>query len=124
VQTESSGQQASGFILKPNYPNPFNPDTNIPFVLEEELFEDGQPVVVSMEIFNVLAQPIAQPVALNHPMGPDAKMESLRYTAPGEYEAHWNGEDIHGRQVASGRYFLRVTLNGQLRAIMSMFVTK
>lgn len=57
VGSGSSGQQ--DFEIKPNYPNPFNPETTIPFVLSERLFEDGRPVVVSIRIYNLLKQPVA-----------------------------------------------------------------
>ena len=57
-----SGKSTSGFSLQPNYPNPFNPETTIPFVLEEGLFASGRPVVLSVRIYNLLRQPIAQPV--------------------------------------------------------------
>ena len=121
--TGSTESPPGGFRLLPNRPNPFNPETTIPFVLDEALFEEGRPVVVSMRIFNVLSQPVAQPVALNHPLGPDAVMESIQYTAPGMYEAFWDGRDTAGRQVASGVYILQLTVNGRPDHLR-MFVAK
>lgn len=118
----SSGQQ--GVELRPNYPNPFNPETTIPFVLSEELFEDGRPVVVSIRIYNLLKQPVASPVALRHPAGEGVPLLNLEYTRPGEYEAFWDGRDSSGRQVASGPYWCQITVPGHPPRIMRMFVTK
>ena len=102
-----------GFDLEQNYPNPFNPETTIPFSLSEELFADGGPVVVSLRIFNLLSQPVAFPVALTHPAGPGVEVRNLEYTQPGRQEAFWDGTDQSGRQVASGIYFMQLTVNGQ-----------
>lgn len=102
-----------GFELEQNYPNPFNPETTIPFTLGEELFAGGGPVVVSLRIFNLLSQPVAVPVALSHPAGAGVEVRNLEYTQPGRHEAFWDGTDQSGRQVASGIYFMQLTVNGQ-----------
>ena len=119
----SSGQQENGFQLGQNYPNPFNPETKIPFVLNDELFDDGQPVMVSVRIFNVLRQFVAAPTALGHPRGEGVPLEQLEFDFPGRYEAYWDGRDASGNQVASGVYFVQLTVNGRSQ-VMKMFVTK
>jgi hypothetical protein len=119
----SGGKQDSGFILEQNYPNPFNPETKIPFVLFEDLFVDGKPVVVSVRIFNVLQQFITAPTALAHPHGEGVPVLELEYTFPGRYEAYWDGRDERGRQVASGVYFVQLTVNGKTQ-FLRMYVTK
>ncbi|MEJ2541128.1 MAG: hypothetical protein P8188_14355 [Gemmatimonadota bacterium] len=119
----ASPGETSGFQLEQNYPNPFNPETRIPFVLGPDLFESGQPVVVSMRVYNLLQQPIAVPVALRHPSGDRTPMVQLAYTAPGRYEAFWDGHDFAGNQVASGPYFVQITVNGVSKH-MRMFVSK
>lgn len=115
--------QANGFELEQNYPNPFNPETRIPFTLGEDLFVDGRPPVVSLRIFNLLQQVVASPVALGHPAGDGVPVLQLEYTMPGRYEAFWDGTDASGRQVASGIYFMQLTVNG-VSTTRKMYVLK
>lgn len=118
----SSGQE-SGFELLQNRPNPFNPETTIPFVLNEGLFVDGRPAVVSMRIFNLLQQFVASPVALGHSSGEGLELIQLEYSQPGTYSAFWDGTDQSGRQVASGVYWMQLTVNG-MSALKKMYVLK
>ena len=119
----TSSGQANGFQLEQNYPNPFNPETKIPFVLAEELFVDGRPVVVSLRIFNLLQQMVAVPVALWHASGEGVQVQQLDYYQPGRFEAFWDGNDLSGRQVASGIYFMQLTVNGVSKT-RKMYVLK
>jgi hypothetical protein len=112
-----------GFDLEQNYPNPFNPETTIPFTLGDDLFASGRPVVVSVRIFNLLGQPVAHPVALQHPAGAGVELSGLEYTQPGRHEAFWDGTDQSGRQVSSGIYFMQLTVNGQ-SVTRKMYVLK
>ncbi len=121
--TGQDEQESGGFILEQNYPNPFNPETRIPFVLNEELFADGRPVVVSMRIFNLIRQPVAVPQALNHPMGQGVLLTQLEYDRPGRHEAFWDGRDFGGATVASGIYWVQLTVNGISKA-KKIIVTK
>ena len=116
-------QQESGFKLGQNYPNPFNPTTRIPFELSEDLFVEGKTAVVSLRIYNMLQQFVAAPTALNHPSGDGTPLINLEYLQPGRHEAYWDGHDISGRQVASGIYFVQLTVNGKI-AVMKMWVAK
>ena len=118
-----SSRQASGFELQQNYPNPFNPETTIPFVLHEDLFVDGRSAVVSVRIFDLLQQLVASPVALGHSSGEGAELIQLEYSQPGTYEAFWDGTDQAGRQVASGIYFIQLTVNG-IGKLGKMYVLK
>ena len=115
--------RANGFQLEQNYPNPFNPETTIPFTLGEELFVDGGPVVVSIRIYNILQQLVSFPVAMGHPAGPGRSMDQVEYTQPGRYEAFWDGTDLSGRQVASGIYFMQLTVDGRSQ-MRKMYVLK
>ncbi len=119
----STGEPTSGFQLEQNYPNPFNPETKIPFVLQEDLFAQGRPVVVSIRIYNLLSQVVAVPTALRHPMGEGVPVMNLEYPRPGRWEAYWDGRDQNGRQVASGIYFMQLTVNGVSKT-RKMYVAK
>ena len=113
----------AGFRLEQNYPNPFNPETRIPFQLSESLFADGEPVVVSIRIYNILQQFVAAPVALGFGEGAGLPTLQLEYRSPGRYEAYWDGRDRNGDQVASGVYIVQMLVNGRT-AWRKMFVTK
>ena len=120
---EGAGDQDLGFRLGQNYPNPFNPETRIPFELLEPLFETGEPVTVSIRIFNILQQFVAAPVALGFMGGDGLPMMQLEYTSPGRYEAYWDGRDRNGNLVASGVYFVQMLVNGHT-TWRKMFVAK
>lgn len=127
AQNTGSGGSAAGqersFQLEQNYPNPFNPSTRIPFYLGEPLFETGNPVAVSVRIYNVLQQLVAIPVALDHAEGSGAPVDGLVYASPGRKEAYWNGRDRNGRKVASGIYYVQLVVNGESR-VRKMVVAK
>ena len=117
-------RQANGFELNRNYPNPFNPETTIPFTLGEELFVDGRSAVVSIRIFNILTQLVAYPMALGHPTGEGVEVDQLEYARPGRFEAFWDGTDQMGRQVGSGIYLMQLTVNGLKPVSRKMYVLK
>lgn len=119
---QPTGQEEVAFRLEQNYPNPFNPDTRIPFYLSPQLFADGKPVVVTIRVYNVLQQLVAVPTALQHQGGP-VPVDRLEYAGPGRYEAYWDGMDQSGQKVASGVYFVQLTVNGRSQ-VRKMFVTK
>lgn len=73
--------------LKGNYPNPFNPQTNISFTL-------ANPGDVTIEVYNVIGQKVR--TLLNQPM--DA----------GEHSVVWDGANENGHAVASGVYFYKL----------------
>ena len=120
---DRGSRQNPGFELRQNYPNPFNPETRIPFELDEQLFSQGERVVVSIRIYNVLQQLIASPTALNNPGGDGFAVSDMEYERPGEYEAYWDGRDFAGNHVASGIYLLELVVNGR-SSVIKMFVTK
>lgn len=113
------------FKLEQNYPNPLKTETRIPFELREVLFREGKPVTVSIRIYNILTQFVAAPVALRYPGGEGLPVLQLEYTSPGRHEAFWDGRDRHGKQVATGVYFVQMRVEGRGPSpVRRMFVTK
>jgi hypothetical protein len=82
-----SAETPSEFSLSENYPNPFNPETEISFSLPER-------TQVSLVIYNMLGEKVK--TLVNQTM--DA----------GTYSAHWNGKDEAENSLASGIYFYRL----------------
>jgi len=90
---EDFGQQIAHqlpnkILLEPNYPNPFNPSTNIQFTIPF----DG---VVRADVYNVLGQ----------------KVKTLLNTwqTSGSHTIQWNGTNDQNQQVTSGMYFLKIS---------------
>ncbi len=91
--------------LKQNYPNPFNPATTIPFSLSGDLFASGHRPVVSLKIYNVLAQLVAVPIL----QGTGETLDNLAVSCGGpagcSYSAYWDGNVRNtGQAAASGVY--------------------
>ncbi len=78
--------EGANFVLQPNYPNPFNSQTNIQYFL---LSDDN----VSLNIYNILGQHV--------------KSLKNEYNQVGMYVVPWNGTDDRGEQTSSGVYFYR-----------------
>ena len=98
-------------VLGQNYPNPFNPDTHIPFGVVGCEGAVAQRVV-SVRIYNVLAQVVAVP-HLEGPLGLDRPLQNLVLPC-GDYSAFWDGKDQHsGREVASGVYLIQLVVDGK-----------
>ena len=70
--------------LLQNFPNPFNPTTNIPLSLSDRSH-------VQLEVFNLLGQKIA--TLINQSLD------------PGYYTINWNGRETSGHLAAAGMYF-------------------
>lgn len=76
--------------LFPNYPNPFNPSTNISF----ELASDAD---ISLDVYNVLGEHVINLVKSNK--------------TAGSYLKIWDGTDKYGKAVPSGVYFVTLKIN-------------
>ena len=77
------------FALGPNYPNPFNPSTIIPYQLAASS-------AVRLEVFNLLGQHLATLVDGERPAG--------------FHTATWHATDADGRAVGAGVYIYRMTV--------------
>lgn len=102
----TSISEPSGFarprelLLAPNYPNPFNAGTAIPFAIPE-----GGPHFAQIDIFNLLGQKVATPFAAN--------------ASPGRHVAHWDSRLATGTPAASGLYIYRLrTASAELHRAM------
>ena len=79
--------------LLPNYPNPFNPDTWIPYQLSEAS-------TVTLKIYDVSGS-LVRTIEVGHkPVG---------YYLTRERAVYWEGQNQNGEPVSSGVYFY--TLN-------------
>ena len=113
---------AGSVQLEQNYPNPFNPETTIPFTLDVELW-DLEPPVVSLRIYNVLAQLVAVPVLF----GSGEKLDNLDldWNGTGRFQAYWDGKVLDtGREAASGVYVYQLIVNGRAVGSMKMTIIK
>lgn len=108
-------ERSQGFYLEQNYPNPVNPETWLPFHLEESLFQNGDSAVVTIRIFNILRQVVAIPQAVDHPEG-RARVLNLTYSEPGRKVAYWDGKDTAGRRVPTAVYYVQMVVNGQAQS--------
>ncbi len=109
--------------LRPNYPNPFNPETWFPFDLGQDAFGNGN-ARVTIRILNVLQQLVAYPVALEYKSGSRPQVNNLDYEGPGSYTAYWDGKDRNGQPVASGLYYEQLIVNGRTVFVRKLLVTK
>ena len=80
------------FALGPNYPNPFNPSTIIPY----QLAASSQ---VRLEVFNLLGQHLATLVDGERPAG--------------FHKTTWHAVDGAGRAVGAGIYIYRMTVGAE-----------
>ncbi len=87
--TEAAPLFSSEFSLA-NYPNPFNPETQITFNLP-------QPSAARLEVYNTLGEKVATLV--------DGNLDA------GQHAVQWDGRDTHGQAVGSGIYFYRLKTN-------------
>jgi len=90
-----------------NYPNPFNPETWMPF----QLAEDAQ---VTIQIYNISGELIRSVSLGQKPAG---------YYVTRSQAAYWDGRNQSGEFVASGVYFYRLQA-GKLVAIQKMILLK
>ena len=95
-------------LLLPNYPNPFNPDTWIPYQL-------AKAATVRVQIYDVGGNLVRQ--------------LDLGYLSAGIYQSrlravYWDGNNAVGEPVASGLYFYTLTVTGDFTATRKMLILK
>jgi len=88
--------------LNSNYPNPFNPTTNISFSMQRE----GH---VVLDVYNIKGQKV------------NTLVNEIR--SAGHHSVVWNGKDTSGRDVSSGVYFYRMSA-GNYEDVKKMILLK
>jgi hypothetical protein len=125
---QAAGQEASSQprgrklgVLGQNYPNPFNPETHFPFGVDCQPGDAGTHVV-SLKVYNVLAQLVAIP-KLEGGSAPNAPVANLSLPC-GQYKAFWDGKILDtGKEAASGVYLYELVVDGQ-RIVKKAFIAK
>ena len=93
--------------LLPNYPNPFNPETWIPYQLAE-------PANMTVSIYSVNGR-LIRTLELGH--------QSIGIYESRSRAAYWNGRNAQGEPVASGVYFYTLTA-GDFSATKKMVIRR
>ena len=94
-------------VLLPNYPNPFNPETWIPYQL-------AKPADVTLTIYAVNGK-VVRRLVLGHQLAGVYQSKSRA--------AYWDGRNVLGEPVASGIYFYTITA-GNFAATKKMLIRK
>lgn len=118
-QPEQQPRERKGGILGQNYPNPFSTETFIPFQLPCVEGAEG-PSVVSLNVYNVLAQLVATPVV----QGREEPLTNLKLECGQSYVAHWDGKLLAtGKEAAPGVYLYVLEVDG-IRSARKLFVAR
>ena len=94
-------------VLLPNYPNPFNPETWIPYQLTQDAF-------VTLTIYDGSGQ-VVRTLDVGHQIAGFYERRSKAI--------YWNGRNEFGEQVASGVYFYHLSA-GDYSATRKMLILK
>lgn len=94
-------------VLLPNYPNPFNPETWMPYRLAENAF-------VTLTIYESTGR-VVRTLEVGHRSGAfyESRSEAI----------HWDGRNEIGEQVGSGVYFYHLSA-GDFSATRKMLIVK
>jgi|GEM_PF-1517437 len=91
----------TSFLLSQNFPNPFNPETQIRYTI-------GATGRVELTVFDINGRQIRTFISESVP--------------PGQHTVNWDGTDASGKKVASGHYVYQLKANGQVRSKMMILV--
>jgi hypothetical protein len=128
AQTSQDGRERrAGASLGQNFPNPFNPETRIPFSVGDPptCSQPGKQSRVSLKIYNVLSDVVATPVLQGGTSGVAGGQPLEKIALPcGDYVAYWDGKvQATGREAASGVYLYRLEVDG-VPLVKKMIVVK
>ncbi len=88
----AKGNLPSEYFLGKNYPNPFNPSTNIKFGVPQ--LQNGEPASIRLVIYNALGQMVRELVNQD--------------LAAGTYRVQWDGRNAQGSLMPSGVYIYQL----------------
>jgi len=91
------------YALSQNFPNPFNPVTNIAFAIPQE-------GLVKLTVFDLMGREVRELVSSR--------------LAGGNYSANWNATNTFGSKVSSGLYFYSLTVDNKMVATQKMILMK
>lgn len=103
LEDEMIRGMASGVVFLSNHPDPFNATTTIGYRLEER-------AGVSLRMYDINGQLLRTLVR--------DRLDA------GSYQVIWNGRDEHGKQVASGTYFCRLSVGNRTVASRRCLLVK
>ena len=105
---ENANRNVAATKLLPNYPNPFNPETWIPYQLAET-------AGVSMKIYDIRGRLVR--------MQSSVGFKPVGYYLTRERAAYWDGRNEVGESVSSGVYFLQF-IAGDFAATQRVVIVK
>jgi len=94
-------QPAGGFSRLA--PNPFNPKTEIRFVLTRDN-------LTQLNVYNIRGEMVRTLAS--------GMLES------GEHIVHWDGNDFSGQRVSSGTYFARLRIGSEVMQVRKLMLVK
>lgn len=108
-----SSERGQSYELGQNSPNPFSRATTIPFTLGDApgCTDPSRTYRVTMQIFNVLAQPVAVPLMQGSEV---SGQPVVNLSLPcGAYMAVWDGSDQNSaHQLPTGVYLIHLQVDG------------
>lgn len=99
--TEEEKTLPEKYILNNSYPNPFNPTTNLSYILP-------QASKVKLIIYDIMGREVTELVN--------------EFQQAGKYGITWNAKDSSGRQLASGTYFARIEAGSFTKVVKLMLL--
>ncbi len=91
---QRNGLLPEAFELSQNFPNPFNPSTEIKFTV-------GKDELVSLNIYDIQGRLVS------------SLIDNYFYSA-GSYKMNWDGKNQYGTQVPSGMYLYKLESSNQI----------
>lgn len=114
--SQSTSKQKPVATVGQNYPNPYNPETQLDFALGgyPECESPGKRYRVTWKVLNILAQVVAIPElrASSSGVAGGQRVQNLQLPC-GKYTVYWNGKYASGREAASGSYIFVLEVDGK-----------